>query len=97
VSSASQTRGRTAAAAEAGDVFDLVLADPPYDLLPVIVDEMGEAIARVIAPGAVVVIEHARGAIMWPGGVPGIDGERDTTRRYGDSEITVIWTPGEGT
>jgi hypothetical protein len=63
----------------------------------VIVDEMGEAIARVIAPGAVVVIEHARGAIMWPGGVPGIDGERDTTRRYGDSEITVIWTPGEGT
>ena len=55
------------------------------------------AIARVIAPGAVVVIEHARGAIMGPGGVPGIDGERDTTRRYGDSEITVIWTPGEGT
>ncbi len=90
-------RGALAAAAEAGDVFDLVLADPPYDLLPVIVDEMGEAIARVIAPGAVVVIEHARGAIMGPGGVPGIDGERDTTRRYGDSEITVIWTPGEGT
>ena len=49
------------------------------------------------APGAVVVIEHARGAIMGPGGVPGIAVERETTRRYGDTEITVIWTPGEGT
>ena len=47
--------------------------------------------------GAVVVIEHARGAIMGPGGVPGIAVERETTRRYGDTEITVIWTPGEGT
>lgn len=90
-------RGALAAAAEAGEVYDLVLADPPYDLLPVIVEEMGEAVAGVLAPGAIVVIEHARDAIMGVGGVPGIAVERDITRRYGDTEITVIWTPGEGT
>jgi 16S rRNA (guanine966-N2)-methyltransferase len=90
-------RGALQAAAEAGEAYDLVLADPPYDLLPVIIEEMGESLAAVLAPGAVVVIEHARGAIMGPGGVPGIAVERETTRRYGDTEITVIWTPGEGT
>lgn len=90
-------RGALQAAAEAGEAYDLVLADPPYDLLPVIVEEMGEALAQVLAPGAIVVIEHARGAIMGPGGVPGIAVEREDTRRYGDTEITVIWTPGEGT
>jgi len=90
-------RGALQAAVEASEAYDLVLADPPYDLLPVILEEMGESLANVLAPGAVVVIEHARGAIMGPGGVPGIAVERETTRRYGDTEITVIWTPGEGT
>ena len=89
-------RGALQAAAEEGQAFDLVLADPPYELLPVIVEEMSEAVAAVLAPGALVVIEHARGAIIGPGGVPGIAVERETTRRYGDTEITVIWTPGEG-
>jgi 16S rRNA (guanine966-N2)-methyltransferase len=81
----------------ADEPFDVVLADPPYDLLPVILGEMGEAIARVVAPGGVVVIEHARGAIIQAGGVPAIRVERDTTRRYGDTEVTVIWTPEGGT
>ncbi len=90
-------RGALAQAAEAGEAYDLVLADPPYDLLPVILEELGGAIAQVAAPGAVVAIEHVRGAIIGPGGVPGLDVERGTTRRYGDSEITVIWTPGAGT
>ncbi|MFM8827845.1 MAG: RsmD family RNA methyltransferase [Actinomycetota bacterium] len=90
-------RGALQAATESGDLFDLVLADPPSDLLPVIAEEMGDALAAVLAPGAIVVIEHARGAIIGPGGVPGIAVEREDTRRYGDTEITVIWTPGEGT
>lgn len=90
-------RGALGAAAERGAAFGLVLADPPYALLPVIVEEMGEAIGGVLAPGAVVVIEHARGAIIDPQGIPGIAVERDTTRRYGDTEITVMWTPGAGT
>ena len=90
-------RGALAQAAEAGEAFDLVLADPPYDLLPVIADEMCEAIAAVLAPRAIVAIEHARGAIIPVGGSTGIAAERDTTRRYGDTEITVMWMPGEGT
>ncbi|MBM3664328.1 MAG: 16S rRNA (guanine(966)-N(2))-methyltransferase RsmD [Actinobacteria bacterium] len=90
-------RGALREAAEAGELFDLVLADPPYELLPVIVEELGQALAAVLAPGAVVVIEHARGAIMVPGGIRGIAVEREDTRRYRDTEITVIWTPGEGT
>lgn len=90
-------RGALASLGEAGERFDLVLADPPYDLLPVIAEEMGEAIAAVLAPGAIVAIEHARGAIIRAGGVPAIGVERDTTRRYGDTEVTVIWTPEGGT
>ena len=90
-------RGALAQATEAGDAYDLLLADPPYDLLPVILEEMAPALAQVAAPGAVMAIEHARGAIIGPEGVPGIDVERTTTRRYGDTEITVIWMPGEGT
>jgi 16S rRNA G966 N2-methylase RsmD len=90
-------RGALGASAERGAAFGLVLADPPYALLPVIVEEMGEAVGRVVAPGAVVAIEHARGAIIDPQGIPGIAVERGTTRRYGDTEITVMWTPGAGT
>ncbi len=90
-------RGALAAAAGAGEAYDLVLADPPYDLLPVIAGEMAGAIAQVLAPGAILAIEHARGAIIGAGGLPGIAAERETTRGYGDSEITVIWTPGAGT
>jgi 16S rRNA (guanine966-N2)-methyltransferase len=90
-------RGALAQAAEAGEAYDLVLADPPYDLLPVIADELSEAIAAVAAPGAIVSFEHARGAIIGPEGVPGLRVERSITRRYGDTEITVIWMPGGGT
>lgn len=90
-------RAALADAAAAGDRYGIILADPPYELLPVILDEMAEAINRVVAPGALIALEHARGAIMQAGGVPAIAVERDTTRRYGDTEITVLWTPKGGT
>jgi hypothetical protein len=48
-------------------------------------------------PGAIIVLEHARGAIIRAGGVPALAVERDTTRRYGDTEITVLWTVKGGT
>jgi 16S rRNA (guanine966-N2)-methyltransferase len=83
--------------AEAGAAFDLVLIDPPYDLLPGIAPTLGEAVAQVLAPGGVVVLEHARGAMMGADGLPGIAVSDETTRRYGDTEITVMWTSGEGT
>ena len=85
------------AEAEAGASFDLVLIDPPYDLLPDIAADLGAAVAAVLAPGGVVVLEHARGAMMGIGGLPGIAVSDETTRRYGDTEITVMWTSGEGT
>jgi len=81
----------------AGEMRGRRLIAPPYDLLPVIAHEMCEGIAAVLAPGAIVAIEHARGAIIPPGGSAGIAAERHTTRRYGDTEITVMWMPGEGT
>ena len=95
-----QRRGWRAALADvaaAGHRYDLVLADPPYPLLPVILDELAQAISGVAAPGAIIVLEHARGAIIRAGGVPALAVERDTTRRYGDTEITVLWTVKGGT
>ncbi len=85
------------AEAEAGRRFDLVLVDPPYDLMPTLTLDLGPAIAAVLAPGGVVVLEHARGAMMGVRGLPDIAVSRETTRRYGDTEITVMWTPREGT
>ena len=85
------------AEAEAGAVYDLLLADPPYDMLPRIAADLGAALAAVSAPGALMVLEHARGAMMGADGLPGVVVERATTRRYGDTEITVMWIPGEGT
>ena len=85
------------AEAEAGSRFDLVLIDPPYDLLADITADLGAAVAQVLSPGGVVVLEHARGAMMGAGGLPDIGASDATTRRYGDTEITVMWTAGAGT
>jgi hypothetical protein len=35
--------------------------------------------------------------MMGAGGLPGIGASDATTRRYGDTEITVMWTAGAGT
>jgi len=72
------------------------LVDPPYDLLPGALPALGAAISPLVAPGGVMVLEHARGVMRDQGGVPGIAVERETMRRYGGTEITIIWTPGEG-
>ena len=42
---------------DAGSTFDLALLDPPYDAPP---DADLEGVAGIIAPGGLVVIEHAR-------------------------------------
>lgn len=89
-------RAALAAEAVAGNRFDLVLVDPPYDLIPDALPALGAAISPLMAPGGVMVLEHARGVMRDQGGVPGIAVERETMRRYGGTEITIIWTPGEG-
>jgi 16S rRNA (guanine(966)-N(2))-methyltransferase RsmD len=69
-----------------GERFDIVLADPPYaeDVRAALL--AGLATAGVLAPGAIVVVEHDRRA-------PGVDprplGFTETDRRrYGDTVLT---------
>jgi len=64
--------------------FDLVLCDPPYDYARH--DRLAPALARVVAPGGVIVWESA--ARDDPPDVPGT--ERRTSRRYGSARLTVF-------
>ncbi|MBI3744346.1 MAG: 16S rRNA (guanine(966)-N(2))-methyltransferase RsmD [Chloroflexi bacterium] len=65
--------------------YDLVLMDPPYDLpgTPELLAALGGS--TLLAPGAIVVLEHA-----WRGGV--IEGagrlKRTDMRRYGDTAVS---------
>jgi 16S rRNA (guanine(966)-N(2))-methyltransferase RsmD len=66
--------------------FDLIFADPPYDLnefesLFTRVDE-----ARLIAPGAIVFLEHSKMTEL-PDSLPGL--ALSTRRLYGDSAVSV--------
>jgi 16S rRNA (guanine966-N2)-methyltransferase len=66
--------------------YDVVFADPPYDVHGERIDEIVEALAKGwLAPGAVVVIERsARGAeVHWPAGYVPL-----SERRYGE---TMLW------
>jgi 16S rRNA (guanine(966)-N(2))-methyltransferase RsmD len=66
--------------------YDVVFADPPYDVPGERIDEVLEALAKGwLAPGAVVVVERSvRGAdVRWPAGYTPLSG-----RRYGE---TMLW------
>jgi 16S rRNA (guanine966-N2)-methyltransferase len=66
-------------------VFDLVFADPPYDVDEDEVASVLGALVPLLAADALVVLE--RGARSpEPPAVPGLVSDRD--RRYGD---TVVW------
>lgn len=71
----------------AGERFDIVFLDPPYD------DAVPEAVARLAArlirPGGVMIVEHrSSGAIETP---PGAQPFR--SYRYGDTALTVCRVP----
>lgn len=80
--------------ARRGEVFDLVLADPPYresaGLRPD--SPLGRAVtglaeAGCLAEGALVVVEHRREpglTVDWP------DFEVEAVRTYGDSQVTYL-------
>jgi 16S rRNA (guanine966-N2)-methyltransferase len=70
-----QTQGRV----------DLVFLDPPYDVPEAELTEALVGVARVLAPGGVVVVERSvrTPEPTWPSGVVRAD-----ERRYGD---TVLW------
>jgi 16S rRNA (guanine966-N2)-methyltransferase len=66
--------------------YDVVFADPPYDVADARIDELLEALTKGwLAPDAVVVVERsARGAgLNWPPGLTPL-----SARRYGE---TMLW------
>lgn len=79
---------RVLAAPLATAPFDLVLADPPYDLDP---SAALALLADQLAPGAVVVVERSvRSApLRWPAGLT-----VDDPRRYGDTVLLRAHAPG---
>jgi 16S rRNA (guanine966-N2)-methyltransferase len=66
------------------DAPTLVFSDPPYDLSAAAVEQDLEALARVTAPGGVVVLERSSRTAppVWPAGL-----ELDRARRYGDTTL----------
>ena len=68
----------------AGDPFDLVMLDPPYTFEPLA--DVVLAAARHLAPGGVIVLEHATRRAL-----PVLDGLRSVrTIRSGDSTLTLF-------
>lgn len=81
---AADVRRALAADARRGARYTLVLADPPYDLYEQIRPAFARLLGRLLAPGAVLVVESAAGgAAGLPWGVL-----RD--KRYGDTRVTFL-------
>jgi len=72
-----------AAAAGAGERFDLVLLDPPYALAAVLGPALGRPLDRVLEPGAWVVCESDRRSPLE------LELVLDRERRYGDTLIRI--------
>jgi 16S rRNA (guanine966-N2)-methyltransferase len=70
--------------ARAGARYDLVLLDPPYAAAAGYAAALGELIPAVLAPGALIVIESARGLDL------ALDLPADPPRRYGASTIQIL-------
>lgn len=66
--------------------FEVVLADPPYDLADHALTEVLAAVVPLLADDAVVVVERADrdGPVTWPQGL-----HADRARRYGDTTLHV--------
>jgi len=75
--------------------FDVVVADPPYDLPGDVLDAVLAALVPLLAPGAQVWLEadRRRDPPAWPAPLG-----HDRTRRYGDTALhraVVLDQPGE--
>jgi 16S rRNA (guanine966-N2)-methyltransferase len=78
-----QGKAETVARDLASSGFDVVFADPPYELATAKLREVLETLRPTLAPDAVLVVERsARDAWQWPGWVEAV---RD--RRYGDAAV----------
>jgi 16S rRNA (guanine966-N2)-methyltransferase len=81
-------RSALAAEREAGRWYGVVLADPPYEMLPSLLPDLGPALAAVAAPGSVVVIEHAASRPL--DAVPGFAQHERRLRTYGDTALLML-------
>lgn len=81
---------RAALAAEraAGRAFGLCLCDPPYSLTNRVVAAIGAALAPVMAPPGIVVIEHS--AALPPPEPSGLEIASRIDRTYGDTALSVL-------
>lgn len=70
--------------ARTGARYDLVLLDPPYAAAAGYAAALGELIPAVLAPGALIAIESARGLDL------ALDLPADPPRRYGASTIQIL-------
>jgi 16S rRNA (guanine966-N2)-methyltransferase len=75
--------GALRAAREAGETYDLVFVDPPYDHAREWASELVGLLPAVLAPGARVVVESDRRA---PAELPLAVAQ---SKRYGDTTITI--------
>lgn len=73
--------------------FDLIFADPPYDLVEF--ESLFERVndARLIAPNAIAFLEHSKMTTL-PDSLPGL--ELSTHRLYGDTAVSVYKSLPEG-
>ena len=71
------------AAGESGELYDLVLIDPPYAEAPRLGPKLADLLPAVLAPGARVVAESERRSPL------GLEMPIATERRYGDTSITI--------
>lgn len=80
-------------------VFDVVFLDPPYALGPQLVPDLLSSLAGagLLAPGAVVVYEHAQGDLeTTPGKCPFPDAEGlealvlASQRTYGNTQVSIL-------
>ncbi len=77
-------RRRLAADAAAGRVYDLLLLDPPYRMLPALQAALTPYLPDVLVPRGIAVVESSAGAEP-----PDVGLRLDTTRTYGEARITV--------
>ena len=80
-------RDRAPGAEEPRPGVGLCLLDPPYTLLPRIAGRLGSALAPLLAPGAMVVIEHDAGMAC---SLQGLAVATADSRTYGDTAVTVL-------
>jgi 16S rRNA (guanine966-N2)-methyltransferase len=68
----------------AGRTYELVLADPPYGLWEGLEERLGEAVAPVLAPDGLLVVETSARV------EPALPLDLVTSRRYGSARITLF-------